>query len=158
MKLKTKTLLRMMLLLPFLALEIACGDKTEACLQDDGFTEIYKGELSGNGTEKIDKSNLVIKNQSEWSDLMNQMKDSIYSITDNFKEINIDFGNYMIIAVFDEIKQTGGHFIDIVDITCNRNKIVISVRNLKKGDDTNVITQPFHIIKIPRTEKQITFD
>ena len=57
---KLKTLLRMMLLLPFLALEIACGDKTEACLQDDGFTEIYKGELSGNGTEKIDKSNLVI--------------------------------------------------------------------------------------------------
>ena len=154
---KLKTLLRMMLLLPFLALEIACGDKTEACLQDDGFTEIYKGELHGSITEKIDKSNLVIKNQSEWSDLMNQMNRA-NPVTDNFTEINIDFDNYMIIAVFDDVKQNGGHSIDIVDITCNRNKIVISVRNLKKGDDTNVITQPFHIIKIPRTEKQITFD
>ena len=154
---KLKTLLRMMLLLPFLALEIACGDKTEACLQDDGFTEIYKGELSGNGTEKIDKSNLVIKNQSEWSDLMNQMNRA-NPVTDNFTEINIDFDNYMIIAVFDDVKQNGGHSIDIVDITCNRNKIVISVRNLNNGNLTSVITQPFHIIKIPRTEKQITFD
>lgn len=157
MKLKTKTLLRMMLLLPFLALEIACGDKTEACLQDDGFTEIYKGELSGNGTEKIDKSNLVIKNQSEWSDLMNQMNRA-NPVIDNFTEINIDFDNYMIIAVFDDVKQNGGHSIDIVEITCNRNKIVISVRNLNNGNLTSVITQPFHIIKIPRTEKQITFD
>ena len=57
-----------------------------------------------------------------------------------------------------EIKQTGGHSIDIVDISCNRNKIVISVRNLNNGNLTSVITQPFHIIKIPRTEKQITFD
>jgi len=83
---------------------------------------------------------------------------SVNNVSDNFQEINIDFSQYQIIAVFDKIYSNGGHSIDIINVKENGKSITVVVNNLLTGDATSVIAQPFHIVKIPKTEKQIIFE
>jgi hypothetical protein len=157
MILKTKSILVIISILSILIFESGCKDNKETCFQKVEFTKIGKDNLYGSGKEGIAKCNLIIRSQTEWLDLISKM-DSYNAVTDNFTEKNIDFSNYIIIAVFDSIKQNGGHSIDIVDININCDNMVISISNLNKGDMTTVITQPFHIIKVPKTKKLICFD
>ncbi len=118
-------------------------------------TLIGKGSLSGN--EGISQSNLVIQNQTDWQNLMNQM-DSNGNFTDTFSETDIDFENFMIIAIFDQVHGNDGWTIDIINITENENNIVITIDNLETGGLGGVITQPFHIVKISISNKPIVFE
>ena len=63
-----------------------------------------------------------------------------------------------IIAVFDKIYGNGGHSIDIIKITENENKVIVTIENILGGDATSIMTQPFHIVKIPKTDKLIIFE
>lgn len=119
-------------------------------------TLISKGELYGNGQENITKQNLAISNSADWNELMEKMN-SVNNVTQNFTETSLDFSRYLILAVFDEIKMNGGHSIDITNVTESKNDITVKIENLLSGNLTTVITQPFHIVKIPRIEKTIIF-
>ncbi|MGB1393047.1 MAG: hypothetical protein ACPH4O_03945 [Flavobacteriaceae bacterium] len=118
------------------------------------FTEIGKGVLDGNGSEGIVQSNLVIANNTDWQNLMNQMN-SVNNITDNFSETNIDFNTYQIIAIFKEVKPTNWE-VEISSIVENANNLSVSV--VETEYDFTVVTQPFHIIKISKTNKEIVFE
>lgn len=113
--------------------------------------------LYGNGQENISKQNTVIKNSLDWNELMDKIN-SVNNVTERFSETNIDFSSYTIIAVFDEIKMNGGHSIDITDVTENDKNIIVTVENLLTGGMTTVITQPFHIVKIPKRNKPFIFE
>lgn len=88
---------------------------------------------------------------------MNSM-DKTNNVTKNFTTTTIDFNKYQIIAVFDNIKTTGGYSIDITSVVENRNNIVVTIKRLLTGDNSTVMTQPFHIVKIPKTTKPIVFE
>ena len=115
------------------------------------FTEIGKGALFGNGVENISQTSFLINNQTEWQNLMNQM-DSVNNISDTFPETNIDFETYSIVAVFLEIKSNGWEVV-INTIIENEDNITISTQETEFV--STVITQPFHIVKIPKTTKEI---
>ncbi len=117
---------------------------------------IGKGNLYGNGSENIIQQNLILSNPNSWNQLIVQI-DNI-NITDNFTEIDIDFSEYLVIAIFDEIKSNGGHSIDITRVTEFEDKISVQIKNILQGDATLVITQPYHIVKIPRSNKLIIFN
>ncbi|WP_456442645.1 protease complex subunit PrcB family protein [Psychroserpens sp.] len=118
---------------------------------------IGKGNLYGNGSENIIQQNLILSNPNSWNQLIVQI-DNI-NITDNFTEIDIDFSEYLVIAIFDEIKSNGGHSIDITGVTEFEDKISVQIKNILQGDATLVITQPYHIIKIARNNnKPIVFN
>ncbi len=118
------------------------------------FTEIGKGALYGNGAEGIPQSNLVITNNTDWQNLMNQMN-SVNNVTDNFTETNIDFSTYEIIAIFLDVKGNGWE-VSITDITEDNSNIY--VYKSEKEYDNSVITQPFHIVKIPKSNKPVIFN
>jgi len=118
--------------------------------------EIGKNALYGNGQEGVSQSNLVITNNSDWQNLMDQMN-SINNVTDNFNETNVDFSKFEIIAVFDIIHNNGGWSIDIMDVVENQNDIIVTYSNISTGNITNIMTQPFHIVKIPKNNKPVTF-
>jgi len=113
---------------------------------------IGKGNL--NGSEGINQQNMVIQKNNDWDNLLAQL-DS-YTVS-TFTETKIDFDNYQIIAVFDEVYGNGGHSIDIIKITENEADIVVKIKNLQTGGINSVITQPFHIVKIPIIDKPILF-
>ena len=120
-------------------------------------TLIAKDNLFGNGDEGIIEHNLIISDQTTWNNLIIQMN-SINNVTDNFSETDIDFSEYKIIAVFDEIKGNGGHSLEL-DIMSNSENIIVNVTNLApEGNAITVITQPFHIVKILNSDLPIIFE
>ena len=79
----------------------------------------------------------------------------LITVTDNFSETDIDFDNYLIIAVFLDVKSSGWE-VKITNITENENSLVVSTNETQFI--SSVITQPFSIVKICRTEKTIEFE
>lgn len=116
---------------------------------------IGKGNLNG-GSENISQQNIVIYNQSDFDLLMNAMN-MANNVTDSFTETTVDFDSYMIIAAFDQIRNNGGHSIDIISVIENEENITIDVEKLQNGGVSSVITQPFHIVKIQKSDKPIVF-
>jgi len=136
-----------------------------SCSSDDDNSEmanvestlIAKNNLFGNGAEGITKQNLIISNQTAWNDLISKMN-SVNNASDNFTETDINFSEYTIIAVFEEIKGNGGHNLEL-NIMSNSENIIVNVTDLiPEGDATTVITQPFNITKIHNSDLPIIFE
>ena len=121
------------------------------------YKQIAKGALFGNGEEVITKQDLVIKTTEEWENLITAMN-SVNNVSLYFTETDIDFSKYQIAAIFEEVKPSGGWSIDITDVKIEYDKWVnVKIKNLNKGDHTDVFTQPFHIAKIAVPDKKIYF-
>lgn len=117
---------------------------------------IGKGNLYGSGEEGIKAQNSIITDESDWQDLMAKMN-SLNKVSDGFSESKIDFSKYTIIAAFDEVKTTGGHSLEL-NITPNSENIKVNV--ISKSPDgmaTDVMTQPYYIVKITKSDLPIIF-
>jgi len=151
--------MKSLLLLLVLSIFIGCNNK------DDDFLPltispilIGDGNLYGNGKENITKQNLIISSNNTWAELTNKMN-SANNETDNFTETEIDFSHFILLAAFDEIKMSGGYTIEIISVVENRNNLTVTIRRqAPKGSVYTVITQPYHIVKIPITDKRIIFN
>ncbi|MDO4783136.1 MAG: hypothetical protein Q4A09_07970 [Capnocytophaga felis] len=143
---KLKTLLTLLLLVI-----IGCGKKMNETIQDITFTTIAKGTLYGNGKENINKSNSIISSQSDFNDLIFKMS-SVNDISNTLAEKEIDFSQYQIIAIFDEIKSSGTSIM-IKRIVEHKDYIKVFINEIIK--DEAVINQPYHIVKTPKLEKKI---
>ncbi|MDP3314060.1 protease complex subunit PrcB family protein [Lutibacter sp.] len=121
------------------------------------FTLIGQNNLYGNGAENITKQKLVISELNSWNELIDKMN-TVNDVSDEFTETDIDFANFIVIAVFDKVYGNGGHSIDIIKITKNENKVIVTIENILGGGATAIMTQPFHIVKIPKTDKLIIFE
>ncbi|WP_461599024.1 protease complex subunit PrcB family protein [Winogradskyella sp.] len=122
----------------------------------DNIVVIGKGNLYGSGAERIDKQNLVITTSEEWKDLLNKMN-SVNNVTDSFSETEIDFSKYIVITVFEEVKNTGGHSLDLI-IQEAKDKILVEVlRKSPDGIATSVMTQPYFIVKILKNDLPVVF-
>ena len=121
------------------------------------FTTIGQENLYGNGSEKIGQENLIISDTGSWNELITKMN-TVNNVSDGFTEIDIDFMNFMIIAIFDKVYGNGGHSIDINKIEETESKVIVTTDNILKGDITCIMTQPFHIVRIEKTDKLIFFE
>ncbi len=117
---------------------------------------VSKGNLYGSGAEGIDEQNMVITNQNDWDELMTQMN-SVNNVSDGFSETAIDFSQHTIIAVFDKVKGSGGHRLELAIISNSKNTIVNITHVAPKGNATSVMTQPFHILKIAKQNLPVKF-
>lgn len=118
---------------------------------------IGKDNLYGNGEEGILQKSIVISDQIAWTQMMNSMNRT-NNVTKNFTTTAIDFNEYQVIAVFDNIKTTGGFSIDITNVEENQNNIVVTIKHFSDGViAATVLTQPFNIVKISKSSKPIVF-
>ena len=69
-----------------------------------------------------------------------------------------DFKKYIILAVFDSVYRNGGHDLKISVVEDNYNVIATIDYQNPNGDFTSIMTQPFEIIKIVKTTKQVIFN
>ena len=121
------------------------------------FTEIAQESLYGAGAEDISQSNRVITNTADWQNLMDQMN-NVNNVTDIFTETNIDFNTYEVVAIFDEVRSNGGWATNITSITETATEIKVTYSFLSSsGVAPCVITQPYHIVKIPKSNKPVNF-
>jgi hypothetical protein len=148
---------KVMLAIGFALILIGCNshDIEKSPEKEIPVVEIMRDNLFGAGSEKIPKQDLIIKSQSEWTNLQT----AINSVNSSgIAETEIDFTKYTVIAVFDKLRSNGGWSIDITAISETADKIIVSVSNLQTGNGTAVMTQPFHIVKIPVSKKEIEFN
>jgi hypothetical protein len=117
---------------------------------------VAKGNLYGSGKEGIDEQNMVITNQNDWDELITQMN-LVNNVSDGFSETVIDFSQHTIIAVFDKVKGSGGHHLELAIISNPKNTIVNITHVTPKGNATSVMTQPYLILKIAKQNLPIKF-
>ena len=99
----------------------------------------------------------VIKSAEDWNTLLQQV-DKENPVSQDFSETDIDFDNYMVIAIFDKLQMSGGHAVDITSVMDNDDSIWIKVAYINPGGSApSVITQPYYIARIPRSDKPVIF-
>jgi len=140
------------LILPLFVLTACTNDDNDVIANDVQFTTVGKNSL--NGGENIPQSNFVFNNQADWNNFLNQIN-TINNVSGTFNETNIDFNAFTVITVVDEVKTSGSE-ISIINVMENTNNIQIAKELTMFA--TTVISQPFHIIKIPKTNKPIIFN
>ncbi|MGJ8548913.1 protease complex subunit PrcB family protein [Winogradskyella wichelsiae] len=117
---------------------------------------IAKGNLHGSGSEGIKEQNIIIDNQSDWDNLIHQIN-TVNNVSDGFLETKIDFTDYTIIAIFTDVKNSGGHKID-VDVITTDKEVLVTVNHVgPSGMATSVMTQPYYIAKISKSDLPIVF-
>lgn len=116
------------------------------------FTEIGQGftELNDNLAQ-----NLIIATETEWNILIDNLPSEF---VDNFNEININFNEFIIIAVITENQPNTGYSVSVNEIIENKNSINVFSEIQYTGSGYTRIVQPFHIVKIPSTSKEIVFE
>lgn len=120
------------------------------------FQLIGKGNLMG--SSYAPPQNTAITNSIQWNNFLNQIDSSSNHPSANFTETNIDFNQFMVIVVVDSVYPNGGHSVDIMTIDENTQNIEVDVEKLLQGNVTTVITQPYHIVKIPKILKPVIFN
>ena len=159
--------MKKLFLLLFFLMVISCNDDDVAPVVTPPFVPVViepilisKRDITPN---VINPQKTVIDTNEEWNALLNQI-DNFYQpfgidfMTLYFSESIIDFNNYTIITVFDQVYNNGGHSVDIMNITEFEDNIKVTVENLQTGNTSNVGTQPYHIVKIPKATKPIVFE
>ncbi|WP_298394096.1 protease complex subunit PrcB family protein [Flavobacterium sp.] len=137
----------------------SCSSENDANIPPQAITPtlIASGSLYGSGSENIVQQNIVVSNQADWTALINQM-DTVNNTSSSFTELNIDFDNYQLLLAFDQVRPTGGFSIAINNVTETANTIEATVNVTGPGEiATMVITQPFYIVKIPKSTKPVVF-
>ncbi len=148
-----KVMKKLILAIFFATITISCS-KSEVNLDaiPINITPELVAKGNHNGSGNINQQNIILTNQNDWNVYLNRINEyNIYTINP------VDFSNYQLIVVFDQVFGNGGHSIDITNVVENYNNITITVQRLQTGGLTTVISQPFHIVKIPKSVKPIVF-
>lgn len=149
---KTKALIILSLLVVF---SCKCK-KTNYKMTQNEPVLIAKGNLYGSGSEGIEKQSILITDVKGWNNLKTQMN-AVNPVSDSFSETEIDFSNYSIIAVFDEVKGSGGHGIELNITSTSENTLVYIKHTAPEGIATTVMTQPYYIAKILKQDLPVVF-
>lgn len=120
---------------------------------DISFVTIEEGSYGGEKTKK----QITIKTQSAWQNEWTAMKRG-ESPTPTLPLV--DFDRYMLVAVFMGERNTGGHGIAMTKITETNTGLVVAVNEVSPGNGcmvTQALTQPYHVVQIPKSNKPVTF-
>ena len=134
------------------------GCVTQFSGQELTFETISKGSYSGHN----ERGDYVIKDSSELENLWGKMQSRvsptpISAITD-LPDVN--FNDEMVIAVFQGTQSTGGYAIEITKIVEKKNSLEVFVKETSPSPDsmvTQAFTQPYHIVKVKRVDKEVVF-
>lgn len=123
------------------------------------FTQVSKSELYGNGAENISQGNVVVNTTAQWQELLDKMT-AVNDLPEDFTDTDIDFGQYTVIASFDEVKPNGGFAVNVTSVVNTGESVTVTVAYFSGGDGTGatVMNQPYHIVKIPKTTLPIIFE
>ena len=118
------------------------------------FTIIESGSHSGHSSLRY----YVIQDAQTWADLWGE---HVQFIVEPPPVPEVDFSENMVVAVFMGEASTGGYAIRICDIVDTGSFIVVKVEKTEPGPRCivpMVLTQPYHIVQMAKTDKPVTFD
>jgi hypothetical protein len=120
------------------------------------FATVAKGELFG--TEGIVEQDIVINSPMDWSELLDAMTPYDGYLFEIYEE-DISFEEFQVLASFDGHRPYPGWAVEIVLITEFEEYIKVTVNFFMEYIGINpMINQPFHIVKIPKSDKPVVFE
>lgn len=127
---------------------LGCSNEDNT-VQNVEFTTIAKGMESDFFESNSNSMNLVFTNSEAWS----QFVESAGS--EYFSEINIDFSQYEVVAIVDQIRPTATN-LNILKIEEHDAHLLV-VSDIKIGDAT-VVSRPYHVVKFFKKNKNVLFN
>ncbi|MDQ1329264.1 MAG: Protease complex subunit PrcB family protein [Candidatus Poribacteria bacterium] len=126
--------------------------KIEDVKLDSEFETITKGTQSGYNK----RDSLVIKDQAEWEKIWNLHTSNLDQIP---RVPKVDFNTDMVIAIFRGEFRTSGYLTEITQINESNDKIEVTVTETDevKGMVLDVLTYPYHIIKVKKSDLPVNF-
>jgi hypothetical protein len=99
-----------------------------------------------------------VRNENDWSELWKKLQSTSPNTGPSLSDI--DFDEYMVIAVFQGWQSSGGYSIEVTKIIEKRDAIEVFVTETSPGPHVAVpavITHPYHIIKVQKVDKEVCF-
>lgn len=132
-----------------------------SCSEDDipNGEEIYFESISQHYLstgEELSEQQLVIRDGESWEDLLSRME-TVNEQSKYFNRTEFNFSEEILLVVLDKFRPNGGHSIEITRLLESKNKIGVIVEKPEKGNATAMVMQPYHIISIEKTSKNIDF-
>lgn len=117
---------------------------------------IAEGSLYGIVQEAIQQQNIRITDENTWIRLLHQL-DAVNSVSESFTETDIDFNEFEVIAVFDEVQDSGDHSVEL-EFELSDDFILVKINKKQpEAHFSTVKSQPYNIVKIPSTGLPIVF-
>lgn len=122
------------------------------------FVNIHQDHLGvPNPTGIIQPSNLVIDTIADWNNLLGQLSPAINPVATNIiAQANINFNQETVIVVIREVFPTI-QSVEITEVMENVNNITVTAIDSNNINGFTAISQPYHIVRIPKTTKPIVF-
>ena len=131
----------------------SCPNNNSQESQDqDSFVSLYKGRMNGSGD--VNQQNKVITSEKEWEQLVSKLSVSQTNLPE------IDFSKNTLLVLIDKVRNTGGFSVEVENIKVENDKLIVAVKHVgPKPTDmvTMAIDQPFQVVKINKTNKEIVF-
>ncbi|WP_430612055.1 hypothetical protein [Flavobacterium sp. JP2137] len=100
------------------------------------------------GNHPYASRHLVIDHAADWQILSEQI---------SMLQETVDFDAFTVIAVFDQPRTDLGCTIDITEVKEFKKHLQVTFDRLQKVGIAQMPSLPFHIVKIPKTDKQVVF-
>lgn len=120
--------------------------------QNIDFTTVGQGVIGAN-LMTVEQQNTVVTNQTDWS----QILESIL-FEPEISETGIDFNTFQVIVSIDEERGHTGHWLEITEIIENENNITVTIATGEGDSGFESICRPYHIVKIPKSDKPVVFE
>lgn len=119
---------------------------------------LHTNALSGDGEEGITKQNLVITEAESWNELMAQMNSLGVTQSPDITVEEINFTDYQVIAIFDEVRPECCHSIAL-NITSNSENIIVQTTFTPPPSGTlPSVSQVYYMAKILKSDLPIVFE
>lgn len=121
------------------------------------FESVASGVMHGAGEEGISATMTTIDSKEEWDALKTKM-DGVNPISSSFRDENLDFNKEKLVVCIDEVRPNGSYQIQILKIEeYSTYRLAHVERSNSEGPSTSVMVQPFHIVRVARSEKETRF-
>ncbi len=111
----------------------------------------------GTSTAVTEKKQVVATNNDDYQKLMNE----VYANLDQMPRIpDVDFSKNDVVAVFMGAKSTGGYSIKVDKVIKRTDAVTVAVNEISPGPKcavTQMITQPYEIIKVPKLNQKVKY-
>lgn len=162
-KINTHGIIMFSIVILLSSLSYSCSGNKQTTEEGNSETTIEQKEdsiefkkLENNSQSGIkEKSFVPVSNKSAWDSLYSE----IYSYRLNMPDVpEINFKEEMIIGVFMGEQNSGGYEIEVMEITQTSDHIKVYVKDKIPGktcNTTDVLTQPYTLIIIPKSNKKV---
>lgn len=126
---------------------------TAGCVSQTYPQTLAQGSASG----IEDAREMVITDQSEWESFWSELNANVQPVPDLPE---IDFSREMVIAVTLGMRSTTGYSVNITGVDEEEDSITVTYLEMQPPWDAIVgqaLTQPYHVIKIQKSDKPVEF-